>query len=75
MTHSWKALDKNYNFASYLIPIGGLSKELWSYKVARVQTATISGLLLGSPKIKSYSDVGAAGRHREYYMGESGGFP
>jgi hypothetical protein len=27
-THHWKALDENYNFASNLIPIGGLSKEL-----------------------------------------------
>jgi hypothetical protein len=35
----------------------------------------ISGLFLGSPGTKSHSDVGAAGRHREYYMGEGGGFP
>ncbi len=35
----------------------------------------ISGLLLGSPRTKSHSDVGATGRHREYYMGEGGGFP
>jgi len=34
----------------------------------------VSGLLLGSPGTKSHSDVGAAGRHREYYMGEGGGF-
>jgi hypothetical protein len=27
-THSWKLFDENYNFASNLIPIGGLSKEL-----------------------------------------------
>ncbi len=27
-THCWKALDKSYNFSSYLIPIGGLNKEL-----------------------------------------------
>ncbi len=33
------------------------------------------GLLLGSPGTKSHSDVGAAGRHRKYYMGEGGGFP
>jgi hypothetical protein len=36
---------------------------------------TISGLLFGSPGTKSHSDVGAAERHREYYMGEGGGFP
>ncbi len=35
----------------------------------------VSGLLLGSPGTKSHSDVGATGRHREYYMGEGGGFP
>jgi len=35
----------------------------------------IPGLLLGSLGTKSHSDVGAMGRHIEYYMGESGGFP
>jgi hypothetical protein len=32
------------------------------------------GLLLRSLGIKSHSDVGAAQRRREYYMGEGGGF-
>jgi hypothetical protein len=35
----------------------------------------VSRLLLGSLGTKSHSDVGAAGRHKEYYMGEGGGFP
>jgi hypothetical protein len=35
----------------------------------------VSGLLLGSPVTKSHSDVCAVGRHKEYYMGEGGGFP
>jgi len=35
----------------------------------------ISRLLLGSPETKSHSNVGAMGRHKEYYMGEGGGFP
>jgi hypothetical protein len=35
----------------------------------------VSGLLFGNPRTKSHLDVGAAGRHREYYMGEGGGFP
>jgi len=36
----------------------------------------VSRLLLGSPGTKSHSDVGrAVGRHKEYYMGEGGGFP
>ncbi len=34
----------------------------------------ISGLL-GSPGTKNHSDVGATGRHKEYYVGEGGGFP
>ncbi len=32
-------------------------------------------LLLGSPGTKNHSDVGAAERCKEYYMGEGGGFP
>ncbi len=43
--------------------------------MAGVQTWTISGLLLGSPEIKSHLDAGAVERCREYYMGEGGGFP
>jgi hypothetical protein len=41
----------------------------------RVQTGTVSGLLLGSPGIKSHLDVSAVERHREYYMGKGAGFP
>jgi len=74
-THRWKALEESYNFALDLIPIGGLNKELWSRKVPRVQTGIILGLLLESPRTKSHSNVGAAERHKEYYMGEGGGFP
>jgi hypothetical protein len=51
-THRWKSLDKSYKFTSNLIPIGSLSKELWPRKVAKIQIETISGLLLGSPRIK-----------------------
>ncbi len=36
---------------------------------------TISGLLLGSLKTKSHSNVGATEKHKVYYMGEGGGFP
>jgi hypothetical protein len=74
-THRWKTLDKNYNFALDLVLIKGLSKELYSRKVVGVQTVVVSGLLLGSLDTKSHSDVGAARRHIEYYMGEGGGFP
>ncbi len=58
-----------------LIPIRGLSEELWLLKVSRVQIGPVSGLLLGSPGTKSHSDVGAAERRKVYYMGEIGGFP
>jgi hypothetical protein len=64
-THRWKALNKSYKFALDLIPIRGLSKELWPCKVVGVQTGTISGLLLGSPGIKSHLDVGVVERHKE----------
>jgi len=73
--HHWKNLKKNYKFDLKLIPIGGMNKKLWPCKVPGVQTGTILGLLLGSPGTKSHLDVGAAERHREYYMGEGGGFP
>ncbi len=36
---------------------------------------TISGLQLGSPGKKSHLDVVPETWHREYYMGEGGGFP
>jgi hypothetical protein len=74
-THRWKALDESYKFSLDFIPIKDLSKELWPRKVAGVQTGTVSGLFLGSPGIKSHLDAGAVERHREYYMGEGGGFP
>jgi hypothetical protein len=57
-THRLKALKESYKFASDLIPIGGLSKELWAAKVSEVQTETISRLLLGSPRKKCHLDVG-----------------
>jgi hypothetical protein len=73
--HHWKALNESYKFALDLIPIGGLGKKLWHRKVAGVQTEAVSGLLLGSPEIKSHLDASAVERRREYYMGEGGGFP
>jgi hypothetical protein len=42
-THRWKALKESYKFVSDLIPIGGLSKELWAAKVPGVQTKIVSG--------------------------------
>ncbi len=74
-THRWKSLTNRNIFFLDLIPIGGLSKELWTRKIPRIQTGTISKLLLGSPGTKSHLDVGAVERRKEYYMGEGGGFP
>jgi hypothetical protein len=74
-THHWKALEESYKFSLDLIPIRGWSKKLWPHNVPRVQTGTVSGLLLGNPGTKSHSDVGVAEKHKVYYMGEGGGFP
>jgi hypothetical protein len=57
--HHWKVLEESYNFALDCISIRGLSKELWRRKFPRVQTRTVSGLHLGSPRTKSHSGVGA----------------
>jgi hypothetical protein len=73
--HRWEALEESYKFASYLIPIRGLSQELWAPKVPGVQFGTVSRLLLENPGTKSHSNASAAEQHREYYMGEGGGFP
>jgi hypothetical protein len=42
--------------------------------VTEVQNTVVSGLLFGSARTKSHSDVGAVERRRKYYMGEGGGF-
>jgi hypothetical protein len=65
-THRRKALKESYKFALDLIPIRGLSWELWAPKVPRVQTGTVSGLFLGSLETKSRLDVGATERRREW---------
>jgi hypothetical protein len=74
-THCWKDLEDRYKFALDLIPIKGLSKELWIPKVLGVQIGTVLGLLLAISGKKCHSDVGVAGKCKEYYMGEGGGFP
>jgi hypothetical protein len=43
--------------------------------VPRVQTGTVSELHFGSPEKKCHLDASATEGHREYYMGEGGGFP
>jgi hypothetical protein len=74
-TDRWKVLKESYKFAWELIPIGGLSKKLWTPKVLGVQTGTISGLHFESPGKKCHSDASAVERHGEYCMREGGGFP
>jgi hypothetical protein len=74
-THRWKALKESYKFSLDLIPIRGLSKELWATKVPKVQTWTVSRQLSGSPGTKSHLDVAPVEWRRVYYMGEGGGFP
>jgi len=74
-TYHWKALKESYKFSLDLVPIRGLSRELWTPKILGVQTRTISGLFLGSPGNKRHLDANAAEQRRECYMGEGGGFP
>jgi len=74
-THHWKALEESYNFGLDLVPIRVRGKKLWTPKVLRVQTGTISGLHFGSLGKKNHLDVSATESCREYYMGEGGGFP
>jgi hypothetical protein len=74
-TRCWKALEEGYKFGLDLVPIGGRGEKLWSPKVPGVQTRAVSGLHFGSLGKKCHSDVASAGEHREYYMGEGGGFP
>jgi len=52
-THHWKVLNESYKFSSYLIPIRGLSKKLWTHKVPRIQTETVSDYSLGVPGQKT----------------------
>jgi len=74
----WKDVDEGYNFGLDLVAIRLCSRELWAPKVPGLQRdsfGTISGLQLRSPGKKSHLDVVSAEWHREYYMGEGGGFP
>ncbi len=48
-THRWKSIEESYKFASDLVPIGGLSWELWAFEVPGVQTRTVSGVHFGGP--------------------------
>jgi len=69
VTHCWKAFEKSYKFVLDLVPIRGLSRELWAPKVLGVQFGTVSGLLLGSPGIKSHLNAGAVEQRIILYGG------
>jgi hypothetical protein len=60
-THRWKDFNENYKFTLDLIPIRGMSKKLWTHKVPRVQTGTVSRFLLGSPGTKKPFGCGCRG--------------
>jgi hypothetical protein len=64
-----------YNFASNLIAIKGLHKNLCALKVVGVRVVGISGHPFGSPRTKSHLDVAPVENYRIYYKGEGGGFP
>ncbi len=74
-TWRWKALDERYNFGSNLVSIRTWGEKLWTPKVPGIQTEIISGLHFESPGKKNHLDVTSARSYREYYKGESGGFP
>jgi hypothetical protein len=72
-TRRWKDLNEGYNFGLDLVAIRLCSRELG------FRTGTVSGQFqdsnLGVPGKKSHLDVASVESCREYYKGESGGFP
>ncbi len=74
-TYRWKVLGEGYNSASNLISIRGLHAKLWTPKVAKVLVMRISGLLVGSFRIKWHLGASPMARHKVYYNGEGGGSP
>jgi hypothetical protein len=69
----WKDLDEGYKFGSgFAVGSYELPKSRDSN---RDSFGTISELQLGSLGKKSHLDEVSAEWHREYYMGEGGGFP
>jgi len=77
-TRRWKDLDEGYNFGSDLVAIRLGSRELRAPKVPGLQSGQFwdnFGTLTWESREKSHLDVASVVRHREYYMGEGGGFP
>ncbi len=70
-TYHCKAIDKGYNFVLDLFLIKGLHTKLW--KIPKIRTLAI--FQLGSLETKWHLGVGLVAKHKEYYKGESDGFP
>ncbi len=51
-----------------------LEQKVMNAQNPGIQTGTVSGLHFGNPRKKCHSDASVTKRHREYYMGEGGGF-
>jgi hypothetical protein len=71
----WKALNKNYNFASNCISIPSLFAKLWGSKVAGIPICAFQDSHSRVPGEKNHLDVGFMASHKIYYKGEGGGFP
>jgi hypothetical protein len=74
-TYRWKAFNEGYDFASDLIPIGGLHIKLWAPRVVGIPTLGISGLPSASQETKWHLGASPMAMHIVYYKGEGGGFP
>jgi hypothetical protein len=70
-----KAFDRDYNFALKLPLIGVVHKKLWASKIVKVLISKISGLPTWEAWDKMTFGYSFMVNHKEYYKGESGGFP
>jgi hypothetical protein len=70
-TYFWKAFNESYNFASYLISIGGVHVV----KVVKVSIVGISSFSTWESPNKWHLRASPMANHKIYYKGEGGGFP
>jgi hypothetical protein len=74
----WKDDDEGYKFGLDLVAIRLRSRELWAPKVSGLHPGQFRdnfGTPTWESREKSHWDVVPETWHREYYMGEGGGFP
>ncbi len=74
VTQHWKALDKNYNFGSELVPIRVQGEELWPPKSPGTPTRDNFGTPTWESREKEPFGCSFDGELQVYYMGEGGGF-